>query len=291
MSFIDCRFHGQDPDNGVTARYCVCSGSTFPASTTTANPGNSCAYTSLPDHATSILTIQEVFTSNCHVCVYEGENAQCSKIQGCTPTSTVASTPTHTTVTVTPTADCVFWDEVWGWRFEIFNIAYWATDGGRKLQDEENGCGDLTGWDWHSATSSSYPRAYFNIDFFIKAGCIERAVVSAGGPKISCNGKGVGIKKRSLELNSTAKDGEALRSPSERLRRAAVPVTASYLPPSSTPKYTYPASVTSTPAYVPMIWTGAYREPVVLTSTLTSEKVGAFINLTPTTPSITGQPR
>lgn len=38
-------------------------------------------------------------------------------------------------------------DEGWGYRFEIYKIAYWATDGGKKLHNEENGCGAITGWD------------------------------------------------------------------------------------------------------------------------------------------------
>lgn len=108
-ALVDCNFFGQDPDNGVTAQYCVCSGSTFPVSTNTADLGNSCAYTSLPSETTSISTIQEVSTFNCQVCTYAGENAECSMIQGCTPTTvTSAVTPTETVV-VTPSADCAFW--------------------------------------------------------------------------------------------------------------------------------------------------------------------------------------
>ena len=39
---------------------------------------------------------------------------------------------------------------------------------------------------------------YFNIDVVLKAGCIERAIVSAGGPSISCQGMGLGKRKREL---------------------------------------------------------------------------------------------
>lgn len=112
-SYIDCSFHGQDPDNGVSDPFCVCSGSTFAARTTTADPGNSCAYTTLPASTTSISTQQEVTTENCQVCTFAGENGECSLISGCTPTSTIITTttlpPTTTTVTVTPTADCDSW--------------------------------------------------------------------------------------------------------------------------------------------------------------------------------------
>jgi chitinase len=113
-ALANCNFHGQDPDNGVVAQYCVCSGSTFPATANTAYPGSSCAYSTLPSHTTSISTIQQVSTYNCQVCTYAGENAQCSMIPGCTPTIsktvTTTITPTVTqTATVTPTADCAFW--------------------------------------------------------------------------------------------------------------------------------------------------------------------------------------
>lgn len=103
---------------------------------------------------------------------------------------------------VTATAECRFWDQALYYTFEIFNIDYWATDGGHSLHTQEDGCGDLTGWEWTAATSSSEARAYFNIDFFIKAGCVERAIVSAGGPRISCKGQGFG-KPPSAELDGS----------------------------------------------------------------------------------------
>lgn len=46
-SYISCSTQNQQPGQGITAGYCVCSGSTFPQSTTT-SPPNSCAYTTLP---------------------------------------------------------------------------------------------------------------------------------------------------------------------------------------------------------------------------------------------------
>ncbi|KAI0122362.1 class 5 chitinase 1 [Daldinia grandis] len=243
--FIDCGFHGQDPDQGVTAQYCVCSGSTFPASTSTGFPGESCAYTKLPTKTTSISTLKETVTSGCEVCTYAGLNADCSTIKG---------------------------DEGWGWMFEIYNIAYWATDGGSKLHHEENGCGALTGWDWHSASPKGYPLVYFYLPFFIKAGCVERAIVSAGGPKLQCKGQGLDIKKRSRQIGGARGD--------EALNPSAITIAASYQTPSSTPTYTYPVSLVSTSRYVPMTWDGP---PVVLTSTFVSEKVSVLITTAPVT--------
>lgn len=36
------------------------------------------------------------------------------------------STTSTITVTATPAADCAFWDEGFGWQFEIYNIVGWA---------------------------------------------------------------------------------------------------------------------------------------------------------------------
>lgn len=110
-------------------------------------------------------------------------------------TTTTMTTKPPTTTTEkpkpTPMADCMFWDNFLFYVFEIYNIDGWVTDGGEKLKDEEDGCATLTGWDWHEADSDSYAYVFFNLDFFIKAGCVERAIVSAGGPKISCKGGGI----------------------------------------------------------------------------------------------------
>jgi hypothetical protein len=49
--------------------------------------------------------------------------------------------------------------------FEVYNIGGWSTDGGKKLKDEEKGCGALTGWDWDERTSTHPSRAYFKYIF------------------------------------------------------------------------------------------------------------------------------
>jgi hypothetical protein len=55
-SFVSCSTQFQDPDQGITQDYCVCSGSTFAFKTNTeVTPAISCAYTSpLPTTTTSI---------------------------------------------------------------------------------------------------------------------------------------------------------------------------------------------------------------------------------------------
>ena len=135
------------------------------------------------------------------------------------------------------------------------------------MHTQEDGCGALTGWDWRGATPSSYPLVYFNLPFFIKSGCVERAIASAGGPQISCQAQGLDIKKRLRE------------------KRSAVAVPASRLPVSSTPSYTYTSSATSRPTYVPMTW--AVQAPVVITSTMTAAPV-VFTTVVPETPTFAG---
>jgi hypothetical protein len=127
-------------------------------------------------------------------------------------TTTSTFTPTTTiTVVVEPTkqAKCASWITAFSfWTFEVYGIDGWATDGGAKLKSEEKGCGALTGWEWDEATPSTYSRAYFNLPFIMKSGCVERAIVSAGGPKVSCEfqgydvGVGFLLEKRSLRIEA-----------------------------------------------------------------------------------------
>lgn len=101
-----------------------------------------------------------------------------------------------------PHADCAFWDSGLMWQFEIYNIQNWAADGGKKLKEEESGCGLITGWDWEEASGTRAPQVHFYLPFLMKAGCVERAIVSAGGPKISCEPSGIGLESTSLRLQA-----------------------------------------------------------------------------------------
>ncbi|KAL9125723.1 MAG: hypothetical protein Q9217_005115 [Psora testacea] len=40
--------------------------------------------------------------------------------------------------------------------FEVYGINGWAGDGGDKLHDEEDGCGILSGWDFHTGEKSEF---------------------------------------------------------------------------------------------------------------------------------------
>ncbi|KAI0376687.1 hypothetical protein F5Y04DRAFT_265840, partial [Hypomontagnella monticulosa] len=72
-------------------------------------------------------------------------------------------------------------------RLHIYDIRNWADkDGGKELHKQEKGCGALTFWDWTDATSENGASAWFDLPYFMKAGCVERAIKTAGGPDLQC---------------------------------------------------------------------------------------------------------
>ncbi|KAJ8121082.1 hypothetical protein ONZ43_g2378 [Nemania bipapillata] len=113
-----------------------------------------------------------------------------------TPTTTAAPPPPPPPPSPTPDADCDIWDEGWGLNIEVYNIMNWATDGGKALLSAERGCGALTGWEFYPETSEKYAYSYFNLPFFIGDGCVEREIVAAGGPKLSCTTHGLSLKEK-----------------------------------------------------------------------------------------------
>ena len=67
----------------------------------------------------------------------------------------------------------------------------WAGHDGSSLNQQEDGCGALTGWQWDTGCTAGTQHAWFNLPFLIAAGCVERAIKSAGGPGgLSCIGEG-----------------------------------------------------------------------------------------------------
>ncbi|KAL7944577.1 glycoside hydrolase family 18 protein [Trichoderma barbatum] len=107
-------------------------------------------------------------------------------------TTRASSTTTATTTTTsppppaTPQATCKYFGGGPYYAFFVYYIAGWDTDDVESsLQKEEKGCGALTGWDWDYAKAKD-PSVSFNLPLILKAGCVERAIASAGGPKISC---------------------------------------------------------------------------------------------------------
>lgn len=119
-----------------------------------------------------------------------------------TSTSTTSSSSSSTTSATTtappppppsPTARCVLSTDVFSYRIVVWEIEGWAEkDDGDKLRDEEEGCGALTDWKWRDAADGDRAAARFRLPTIIKAGCVERAIASAGGPEIDeCEKGGV----------------------------------------------------------------------------------------------------
>lgn len=79
-------------------------------------------------------------------------------------------------------SDDLFGDSVSS-TFYLYNLGTWADEG--KVYKQEDGCGALDAWVWEKADDGTY-KAGFDLSGF-PGGCIERAIVSAGGPKITCN--------------------------------------------------------------------------------------------------------
>lgn len=176
------------------------------------------------------------------------------------------------------------------------------------LEKQEKGCGALTGWSWKDIEEDNLPGVYFNLPIVITAGCIERAIVSAGGPKISCHGEGLGYnpQRRSIdagtagEINdeelkrqaegtgialSRAAAEESERKGSDRLRERSVMTEA----PSQTILTALPTSSDSssitTHTYIPMTWDDSNTE--VLTWTITEDVSTSTYIYTTTIPEYT----
>ena len=94
-----------------------------------------------------------------------------------------------------PSAKCVnlgdggFFDEAT--EFQIYGINGWAGEDGLDLYHEEAGCGEIE-YEFHDDSQDEFQGqirdtqwAVFWVSFF-KAGCVEKAIVSAGGPEITC---------------------------------------------------------------------------------------------------------
>ncbi|KAI1176422.1 hypothetical protein F4777DRAFT_597741 [Nemania sp. FL0916] len=87
---VSCSLQDQDPDQGITERYCICSGSiTAPVLGETLAPTELCAYTALPTSTESVSIPTLTWTSNCKACTLVGgiaDDPTCTGVSGCTPT-------------------------------------------------------------------------------------------------------------------------------------------------------------------------------------------------------------
>ncbi|KAI0403693.1 class V chitinase Chi100 [Xylaria palmicola] len=107
-----------------------------------------------------------------------------------TVTTTVHPVTTVSTVVVTPeptapAAYCDYWTDLFNYVFLVRDMKRWSEDGGSKLHKEEKGCGAIASWSYTEHEESG-DYVFFTLPYLIKDGCVERTIVSAGGPKLSC---------------------------------------------------------------------------------------------------------
>ena len=126
---------------------------------------------------------------------YSASTASIASVTSLSVASMSASSATAASVSAAyaslmaaPSAGClILSDDGFGdSSFEIYRINGWADNG--RLFTEEDGCGILSGWSFHTDGQSVFlgsirntQYVYFGLSFF-KSGCVERAVHAAGGP-------------------------------------------------------------------------------------------------------------
>jgi hypothetical protein len=178
--------HSQDPDAGANGKsYCECSSSALttmlPMMTSTNNP---CGYTSLPTpkFTTALPPPQTSGPSNpfpytftyplggilgCNTVSYHlvGGTSIGYCAGACT---TIIAAPTPSPAPTNSPITCSFCDAGFGWTFTISGSG--RGNGLPDLQHQLDGCGALTGWTIQGVN------VQFNLDFFIKSGCVERAI-------------------------------------------------------------------------------------------------------------------
>ncbi|KAI9727381.1 MAG: hypothetical protein M1834_008452 [Cirrosporium novae-zelandiae] len=119
--------------------------------------------------------------------------ASASSASAASASSASAAAAASASAAAVPTASCAFYDEALYWTFVVYDMNSWVDDGS-SLKDEEGGCGDMTGWKFNT-DDEGISKAQFNLPFFMKSGCVERAIASAGGPSgLSCDGNGLDLK-------------------------------------------------------------------------------------------------
>ncbi|PSK33512.1 3-keto-steroid reductase [Elsinoe australis] len=85
------------------------------------------------------------------------------------------------------------------YRVQIVHINGWAGAGGSSLFKQEQGCERIWDWKWETDCEGGKSQVSFNLGLAVKAGCVERAIHSAGGPNyMLCEGHAIYKKEDEL---------------------------------------------------------------------------------------------
>lgn len=110
-----------------------------------------------------------------------------SSVTSTTTSISLTSSEVSPQPTQTPAANCAYSYDLFLYRFWISNmVGSWVLDDeGEGLKHALKGCGAVTGWEWFKRDDGTR-EGRLNLPLFIKEGCVERAIASAGGPKLEC---------------------------------------------------------------------------------------------------------
>ncbi|KAI6756976.1 hypothetical protein HG530_011574 [Fusarium avenaceum] len=153
-------------------------------------------------------------------------------------TSVISRTSSQSAATTTGLEPCLT---------DADNIQDWAEDGGESLEKEERGCGAIAKWDWKEGHT---PSVVFTLPFFMKAGCVERAIISAGGPELQCDGHSP-WDELSLMAAKNANTPEQ-----STWKRPSFPERFKEVNRQAEGKYPHP-SKGEHPQYIPMSWSSS----------------------------------
>ncbi|KAH7041937.1 hypothetical protein B0J12DRAFT_788242 [Macrophomina phaseolina] len=140
--------------------------------------------------AASLSSASEASVSSANAASVSSESAA-SAASASSASAASASSASAAAAAASNTANCYLWSYAsLAYSIQVTPIDKWAGADGASLKREETGCGALTSWEFGS-WSNGTQWATFNMPTLIKAGCVERAIKSAGGPAgLQCEGMG-----------------------------------------------------------------------------------------------------
>ncbi|KAL4898712.1 hypothetical protein BDV59DRAFT_197591 [Aspergillus ambiguus] len=127
--------------------------------------------------------------------------------------SSAAAAAASASAAAAMSGDCtiIYGDYIFGQSvdsiFYLSDLGDWADED--TLREQEDGCGSLSGWVWED-TGDGKHQAGFELGGF-DAGCVERAVKSAGGPDLSCYNKpdkGEELTDEEVDMKNKVLDAE-----------------------------------------------------------------------------------
>lgn len=179
-------------DASTTAEPTTSSGAAASASSASAASASSASAASVSSESVaSVSSASAASVSSASAASVSSESAASAASASSASAASAAAASSASAAAAVPTGDCYLWDYAsLAYSIQVTPINNWTGDDGGSLKSEEKGCGALTSWEFGS-WSNGTQWATFNLPTLIKAGCVERAIKSAGGPGgLKCQGMG-----------------------------------------------------------------------------------------------------